>query len=86
MSVSPLSQPRAAETVAGLMATLALFASVIGIVHRPVRVIPIAIVVALVAAAVGGRHERIALLAVAVGAVAFVVGMAVASATGRPLW
>ena len=86
MSVSPLSQPRAAETVAGLMAALALFASLVGIVHRPVRVIPAALVVALIAATIGGRHERLAYAAMLVGVVAFVAGMSVATATGRPLW
>jgi len=86
VSVSPLSQPRSAETVAGLMATLALFASLIGIVHRPVRVIPAALVIALVAATIGGRHERLAYAAVLIGVVAFIAGMSIASATGRPLW
>jgi hypothetical protein len=86
VSVSPVQRPRTAETVAGLLATLALFVAVIGVVHRPVRVIPAAIVVALVAATIGGRHARLAGIAVAVGAAAFVVGLGFASATGRPLW
>ena len=86
MSVSPDSRPRPAETVAGLMATLALFVSLIGVVHRPVRVIPATIVVALVAAGIGGRYARLSGLALAVATVSFVVGMAIAAATGRPLW
>jgi predicted membrane protein len=86
VSVSPVSRPRTAETVAGLMASLALFVSLIGVVHRPVRVIPAAIVVAIVAAVIGGRHARLAGVATAVTVVAFVVGMTIASATGRPLW
>lgn len=86
MSASPVERPRTVETVAGLMATLAIFVAVIGIVHRPVRVIPAAIVVALVAALIGGRHSRLAAAAVGVATAAFVVGMVVASVTGRPLW
>jgi hypothetical protein len=86
MSVSPVQRSRAAETVAGMMASLALFAAAIGIVYRPVRVIPAAIVVALVAAVIGGRHSRLAAAAVAAGTVAFVLGLSIASATGRPLW
>lgn len=86
MSASPISRDRPGESVAGLLASLALFASLIGIVHRPVRVIPAAIVIALIAAAIGGRHARLAGFAVGVGAAAFVAGMAIAVATGRPLW
>jgi hypothetical protein len=86
VTVSPVSRARPAESIAGLMATLALFISLIGVVHRPVRVVPAAIVIALVAAAIGGRHARLAGLALAVGAIAFAAGMAVAVATGRPLW
>ena len=58
MTVSPASRPRDGLGRAGLMASLALFVSVIGIVHRPVRVIPAAILVALVAAVIGGRPAR----------------------------
>lgn len=68
------------------MAALALFVSLIGIVHRPVRVIPAAILVALIAAVMGGRHSRLAEIALAVCIFALVVGLSVASATGRPLW
>jgi hypothetical protein len=43
-------------------------------------------VLALVAAAMGGRHARLAAIAAGVGAVAFVLGMTVAIVTGNPLW
>jgi hypothetical protein len=86
VSVSPLQRSSTAETVAGLMASLALFAAAIGVVYRPVRIIPAAIVVALVATGIGGRYSRLAAAAVAAGAIAFVLGLGIASATGRPLW
>jgi hypothetical protein len=75
-----------AESVAGLMAAAALFVSLLGLVHRPVRVLPAAILVALVAVAIGGRHQRLALFAVAVAAFCWVVGLTIAVATNHPLY
>jgi len=77
---------RPAEAVAGFLAAASVAVSLIGIAYKPVRTIPIAIVVALVALGIGGRHQRLAELAVAAGAVAFVVGMTVAVATQSALW
>lgn len=87
MSVpEPVPRERPADIAAGFMAGAAMVVSVIGVVERPVRTIPIAILVAIVAAGIGGRHQRLAAFAVAVGAVSFVVGMAIAVATSRPLF
>ena len=36
-----------ADTVAGFLATLSIFASAIGLVWRPVRIVPVAVVIAL---------------------------------------
>ena len=54
--------------VAGLLASLSIFASLIGIAYRPARLIPAALLLALIAAAIGGRHHRLAGFAIAVGA------------------
>jgi hypothetical protein len=84
MSVAP--QDRASETVAGLMASAAIFVSFIGLAYKPVRLIPAALLVALVAAGIGGRHRRLAAGAVGVGVVCWVVGMTIAIATDRALY
>ena len=76
----------ASATVAGFLASAALFVSLIGIVYRPVRLIPAAVIVALIALGMGGRHQRLAALALAVAVVAWVVGMTVAVAVGHPLY
>lgn len=86
MSAVPEERSRPSETVAGFLASLALFVSLIGVVYRPVRLIPGAVIVALVAIGMGGRHQRLAAFAVAVTAIAWVVGMTIAVATGRPLY
>lgn len=82
----PEPRERPAEHVAGFLAAASLAVSVIGMVYKPVRTIPIAVFVALLALAMGGRHQRLAAFAVFLGATAFVVGMTVAVATDSDLW
>ena len=76
----------AGEAVAGVLAAASMFVSLIALVERPARIAPGAIVIALVAAGIGGRHARLAAFAVAVSAVCWIVGMTVAIATDRPLF
>lgn len=86
MSAVPEERRRPSESVAGFLAAVALFVSLIGIAYRPVRLIPGAVVVALVAVGMGGRHQRLAAVALAVAAVAWVVGMTIAVITSNPLY
>ena len=86
MNAPVAERERPGESVAGFLAAIALFASFVGLVYRPGRVLPAAIVVALLATGIGGRHQRLAAFAVATGAVAFVAGMTIAIATERPLF
>jgi len=86
VSSTPYGQRRPAETLAGFLAAAAIFVSLAGVAYRPLRLIPFAILLALLATAIGGRHLRLATIAVAVGAVCFVVGLAVAVITSNPLW
>jgi hypothetical protein len=85
MSVSERRE-RPAEAVAGFLAAASVAVSLIGLAYKPVRTIPLALVVALVAVGIGGRHQRLASFAVVVGAVAFAVGMTIAVATQSALW
>ena len=87
MSVSESREGSGAGAhVAGYLAAASIAVSAIGIVYRPVRTIPIAIIVALVAVVMGGPSQRLGPLAVLVGGIAFVVGMTIAVATESPLW
>jgi hypothetical protein len=56
------------------------------VAYRPLRLIPFAILLSLIAAGIGGRSERLAMYAVSIGAVCFAVGLAVAVITSHPLW
>jgi len=75
-----------ADAIAGLLAALAIFVSLISLAYRPGRLVPAALLMALLATAIGGRHQRLAALALGVGAVCFVVGMALAVLTDHPLY
>jgi len=86
VSSAPYERARPAETIAGFLAAAAIFVSLTGIAYRPLRLIPFALVLALVAAGIGGRATRLATWAVAIGAVSFAVGMAAAVFTSNPLW
>jgi Domain of unknown function (DUF4383) len=87
LGVLPERRPgRPGETVAGFLASAALFVSALGLAYRPLRLVPFAILLALIAAAIGGRHARLATLAACVGAACFVLGFAFAVITSHPLW
>jgi hypothetical protein len=75
-----------ADTLAGFLATLSMFASALGLIWRPVRIIPFAILIALIAARMSARNQRIALYAMLIGVVCWVAGMTIAVITKNPLY
>jgi hypothetical protein len=86
VSAQPHPVSRQGEAIAGLFAALSIFASLVSLAYRPGRLVPFALLLALLAAAIGGRHQRLAGLAIVIGAVCFVVGMALAVLTNNPLY
>jgi hypothetical protein len=86
VSSGPVTEERPADAIAGLLASLSLFASLIGLAYRPARLIPFALLLAVIAAGMGGRHSRLAAAAIVAGAACFVVGMAVAVITNNPVF
>ena len=79
-------EARPADTVAGFLASLAIFAALIGVAWHPLRLIPAAMVLALLAAAMSAARQRFALAAVLITAVCFFAGMAIAVIAQKPLW
>ena len=86
MSVGPISEDRPADTIAGLLAALSVLASAVGLVYRPARLIPFALLLAVVAVAMGGRSSRLSAAALVIGGICFVVGMALAVLTNNPVF
>jgi hypothetical protein len=99
-SVQPESQPRRGgiDTLAGLMSATAIFLGLLGATDlnlsiegthldmRPVRVGVAAIALALIAAGLGGRHQRLAAAAVGIAGACWVIAMIIAVVTQRPLF
>ncbi|HKH29746.1 MAG TPA: hypothetical protein VKA45_01710 [Gaiellaceae bacterium] len=87
MSVGP-AEDRHPQTdaIAGFLAAAALVAGLLSIVYKPVRIGPVALVVALIAVGIGGRNERLATWAVATVTVGWVLGMIVAVITENPVY
>jgi hypothetical protein len=86
VSSASYERPRPAETLAGFLSAAAIFVALTGIAWRPLRLIPLAIALSLIAAGIGGRALRLATWAVAICALSFAVGMAAAVITSNPLW
>jgi hypothetical protein len=86
------------DTLTGLMSATAIFLAFLGatdlhltlsgqdIQMRPVRVGVAAVVLALIAAGIGGRHRKLAAYATGIAAGGWLLGMIVAVVTERPLF
>jgi len=68
------------------MAAFAIFAAAAGLVYYPGRVGAAAVLVALVAAGIGGFQRGLAAFAVAFAGVCWVAGMVIANSLERPVF
>jgi hypothetical protein len=84
--VSAARREATTAAVSGLLSSAALFAALLALVYRPARIVPAAIVLALVAARMSDRHRRLAGVAVGTTSVCWVVGMTIAVVTNHPLF
>jgi hypothetical protein len=75
---------RPIETVAGFVSAASIFLSLIGLAYRPMRVVTVSALAALVTVAVGGRHARLARAALVIAMVCWVVGSSIAVVTSHP--
>lgn len=75
-----------ADPLSGLFAAMALFFSLLALAYHPLTVSVAAFLLGLVSVLMSSRHERLAGIALGVAGVCFVAGMAIAIATGKPLW
>ena len=86
------------DTVAGLMSATAILVGLLAATNlnlsisgthvemRPIRIGVAAVALALVAAGIGGRHSRLATIAVCVAGASWVLGMVIAVVTQRPVF
>jgi hypothetical protein len=86
------------DTLAGLMSATAIFLGLLGATNldlsisgthlemRPIRIGVAAVILALVSAGIGGRHRRLAAIAVGIAGASWMLGMVIAVITRRPLF
>jgi hypothetical protein len=72
--------------VAGILAAGALFLGFVELAYRPFRLAPVALLIALIAAAMSREQQRLVAIAVGVIGICFVVGAAIAVITTHPLY
>ena len=82
----PAVRESTADTVAGFLAAFAMAAGLLALVWYPGRVGPAAMLVALVAAAMGTVQRRFVAAAVALVTVCWLAGMVIAVVTDRPIF
>ncbi|HET8528296.1 MAG TPA: hypothetical protein VFL60_05245 [Gaiellaceae bacterium] len=80
------AERRPAYTVAGFLSAMAIAAALVGLVWHPLRLIPIATLLSLIAAAMSPRGNRLAMTALFICAGCFFFGMLIAVVTSRSLW
>ena len=86
MSVPARTGDRPADVVAGFLATIAIFGSCIAVAYRPIRIIPFTLLLALIAAGMADRNQRLAGWAVGISAACFIVGAFFAIVTNNPIF
>jgi hypothetical protein len=83
---APLRAARPSELAAGFLASLSIVGSALALAYKPMRVLPFAILLALIATGMAPRDSRLPLIAVVVGGVCFVAGFTIAVLTKNPLY
>jgi hypothetical protein len=86
MSTPARTADRPADAVAGILAALAIVASLVALDYRPLRITPFAILLALIAAGLGGRNQRLSAIALGVSGACFIVGTFFAIITNHPIF
>jgi hypothetical protein len=86
MSTEAASSSSPAEVTSGFLSVLSIVGSALGIAYQPVKLLPFAFLIALIATVMAPRDSKLPLVAIVFGAVAFVVGLTVAVTTNHPLY
>ena len=87
MSSTPArSEQRPSETAADFLAVISIVGSAVGLAYQPVKLIPFAVILALIATGMAPRSSRLPLVAVIFAAACFVAGMTIAVLTNHALY
>ncbi len=83
-----IGRARPADVVSGYLAAIGIFAGLVALAWHPLRLVPMAMLLSLVASGMAStqRTRRLALAAVLITALCFFLGMTISVVTQRPLW
>ena len=82
---TPVTETSTRDTIAGILAALAIAAGLIGIVWHPLRLVSAAIILSMIAAGMTPKSTFVR-VAVFISIGCFFFGMMTSVLTGRPLW
>ena len=77
---------RPVDTIAGLLAAAACALAILAIAQRPIRYSAVAVIISLVAARMSPRWQNLALAALGLAMVGWMLGMTLAVTTKNPLF
>lgn len=86
MSAIPEPRTSSADLVGGLLAAASIFAGALGVIHTPIRIIPISVVLALASVRMTDRFRLLATAAVGLNILWWLLGMTVAVLTDNALY
>jgi len=86
VSTPSASDQRPSELAAAFLAVISIVASALALAYQPVKLIPFAALLALIAAAMAPRGSRLPLVAVGFTAVSFFAAMTIAVLTNNALY
>lgn len=86
MTSPSLDRTPPSEAVAGLLASLAIFAGGLELVYRPFRLAPAALILVLIATVMSREQPKIIPLAYAMIGICFIVGATLQILTHHPLY
>jgi hypothetical protein len=76
----------ALDPIAGLLAAASIALGAVGVAYRPFRLLPVALLLALIAAGIGGRNAALARWACFLTVPFWLAGMIVAVVTKNPVF
>jgi hypothetical protein len=83
---SSLDRRRPSESVAGLLATIAIFLGAMELAYRPFRLAPAALILVLIATVMSRDQPRVIPVAYAMIGICFIVGATLQILTHHPLY
>jgi hypothetical protein len=85
MTEAPSSSSPADQT-AGFLSVISIVGSALGVAYQPVKILPFAFLIGLIAVGMGSRDNKLPLIAIAFGSICFVAGLTIAVTTNHALY